>query len=134
PVERTATVELAVVRYAYRLEVELSGPTGPRAVVSDPTTGARSAFTAPGRAVLLYLLARRVVADRAAGVPLADRGWCTDAEVASGVWGRSGETRSLNVLVTRVRNDLRRDGFDPWFLEKRHGFVRVRLDAVEVST
>lgn len=91
------------------------------------------AFTAPNRAILLYLLGRRILEDRQRDVPAADRGWCGDAEVASGLWGRDGEGRNLNVLVTRVRNDVRRGGLDPWFLEKKQGFVRLRLDAVEVT-
>ncbi|MEZ4237565.1 MAG: FHA domain-containing protein [Myxococcota bacterium] len=128
----SVTAELEAARYRYHLAADLDGPTGPRAEVSDPVDGHRAQFTAPSRATLLYLLARQRVADRDAGIPRIDRGWCADADVALGLWGRSQQDRNLNVLVTRVRNDLRKAGLDPWFVEKRHGFVRVRLDDVAV--
>jgi hypothetical protein len=133
PVSASATAEQGTARYRYELRVELAGPTGPRAAVLDPASGVRVDFNGPTRPVLLYLLARQTVSDREAGVPAADRGWCADAAVASGLWGRAGGDRNINVLVTRVRNDLRKAGLDPWFVEKRQGYVRVRLDVVEVQ-
>lgn len=133
PLGQSATWDTTAAGYPYALHAELDGPTGPRAELSDPESGSKVEFNAPNRAVLLYLLGRRVVEDLQKGVPTSDRGWCGDAEVASGLWGRDGEGRNLNVLVTRVRNDVRRAGLDPWFLEKKQGFVRVRLERIEVG-
>lgn len=133
PVGHSATVEAATTQYPYTLRAELSGPTGPRALVACTRSGIEVAFTGPSRAVLMYLLARQVVADRAAGIAAPDCGWASDAAVAGDLWGRSGGERTLNVLVTRIRNDLRKAGLDPWFLEKRQGYVRVRLDDVGVT-
>lgn len=112
------------------LRVEIDGATGPHAELRDEATGLSQTWTAGNRVSLLYVLARRFDDDRKSGV--ADRGWCTDAEVALGVWGREGEGRNLNVLVTRIRNDLRRAGLDPWLIEKRPGFVRLHRVEVEV--
>jgi hypothetical protein len=110
----------------YSLKVELSGATGPKAT-------APLEWTAPNRVVLLYLLAKRLDADLRAGVGPGERGWCRDSEIAAGLWGRDGVDRNLNVLVTRVRNDLRRAGLDPWVIEKRQAHVRVRVARVEVD-
>lgn len=112
------------------LRVEIDGATGPHAELRDEATGISQTWTAGNRVSLLFVLARRFEEDRAAGV--AERGWCTDAEVAMGVWGKGGEGRNLNVLVTRIRNDLRRAGLDPWLIQKRPGFVRLHRVDVEV--
>lgn len=117
----------------YSLRVGLSGPTGPRASLAAPELAQPLEWTAPNRVVLLYLLAKRLDADLRAGVPADERGWCRDSDVAAGLWGRDGVDRNLNVLVTRVRNDLRAAGLDPWVLEKRQAHVRLRVAHVEVD-
>lgn len=118
--------------YAYRLVAELSGPTGPRAILEEVRTQKRHEVDAGTRAVLLFLLARRRHQDAVEGVPETHRGWCADGELASGIWGRAAENKNLNVLVTRLRAEVREAGFDPWFVEKRRGHTRVRLDDLEV--
>jgi CheY-like chemotaxis protein len=111
------------------LRVTINGAAGPYAELRDGT-GRCQTWTANNRVVLLYVLARRLEEQREARV--ADRGWCADAEVAVGVWGRGSGGRSLNVLVTRIRNDLRRAGLDPWMIEKRSGFVRLQGVDVQI--
>ncbi len=118
--------------YTYRLIAELSGPTGPRALLEESRADRRHEVDAGTRAVLLYLLARRRHQDAVDGVPETHRGWCADGELASGIWGRAADNKNLNVLVTRLRAEVREAGFDPWFVEKRRGHTRVRLDDVEV--
>jgi hypothetical protein len=132
PERASATWDAGETRYPIRVMAELAGPTGPRATLTDVTTGASVDLGAENRAILVYVLARHLRTERAAGIPERDAGWCADHEVASQVWGRLSTGRNLNVLITRVRNDLRRGGIDPWCLEKRRGFVRLRVETVEV--
>lgn len=127
-----ATAVPQVDRYRYKLVATLSGPTGPEAEVVDPTGTARCRIPGGNRAILLYLLGRRVAEERAAGETGAEIGWCPDDEVMSGLWGRHGDENKLHVLLHRLRADLRTAGFDPWFIEKRHRFVRARLADVEI--
>lgn len=133
---RQQTVQPDNHRYPYRLRVDLNSPTGPVAVVSHIATSATHQVSAENRVVLLYLLARKIVDDRAQGVPAAEQGWCTDEDVIVGVWGRgalgSGSNR-LKVLVHRVRKELRSSGFDAWCIEKRSGLIRGRFVEVEAE-
>lgn len=131
---RPDTVEPAH-HYPYRLEASLSGATGPEAVVIDVRSDRRHRVEADNRAVLLYLLARQYAEDRAAKRPRADRGWMSDEDVSSGIWGRSPtarDTNSLHVLVHRLRKELETGGFDPWFIEKRRRYIRVRVEDVQL--
>jgi pSer/pThr/pTyr-binding forkhead associated (FHA) protein len=114
----------------------LDGPTGPQATIHDAASGSAHVVTAGNRAVLLYLLARRYQADVEEGRPVAERGWCSDADVVRGVWGKAEVTthlNNLNVLVSRTRGELRKADIDPWFIEKRPGFSRVRVSSADVS-
>ena len=62
-------------------------------------------------------------------------GWLGDEEVSVGIWGRGGpsDANSLHVLVYRLRKELQKVGFDPWFIEKRRRALRVRLRDVKVD-
>lgn len=132
--DRAATVAGAPTAYPYALRARLDGRSGPEATVSDPSRGLSYAVEGATKPVLLYLLARQHLADVAAGVPDAERGWCTTQSLQSGVWGRGGNDNRLDVLVCRLRADLREAGFDAWFLERRQGQLRARLVDVEVPT
>ncbi len=126
----SVTREVDTTAYPYTLSVALDAP-GPLAVLDDPVTGARCALSGETRAILLYVLARGWRRDRDAGLPPDRAGWCDDDEVSVGIWGRGeGAASRLNVLVCRVRKDLREAGFDPWCVEKRRGAMRVRVAAV----
>lgn len=127
-----ATAVPVVDRYRYKLVATLSGPTGPEAEMTDPTGPAQCRIPGGNRAILLYLLGKRVAEERAAGRGGPEVGWCPDDEVMSGLWGRHGDENKLHVLLHRLRADLRAAGFDPWFIEKRHRFVRARLADVEI--
>lgn len=118
-------------RYPYRLVVNLEGGTGPTATLERPgEEGYR--VDAGNRAVLLFLLARRLDRDRKANLDDDEAGWCGDDEVQSGIWGRGGDDNKLHVLIHRLRAELKKAGFDPWFIEKRHRYLRVRVSEVAV--
>lgn len=122
-------------RYPYRLRVALHRAGGPWAEIAGIQGGARHEITAENRVVLLYLLARKFIEDRDAGVALEQRGWCADDDIVVGVWGKgalaSGANR-LKVLVHRVRKELKEDQFEPWCIEKKSGLIRARFAAVEL--
>lgn len=114
----------------YRLHTRLDGPGGPRARVVDGATGQHHTVAAETRATLLHVLARRRHDDLAADTPEPLAGWMDDEDVAVAVWGRAAWSQSssqFSVLVHRVRQELRSAGFDPWFLEKRRGAIRVAI-------
>jgi hypothetical protein len=129
---RVPTREDGADRYGYALSVTLNGASGPEALLTDTHTGATCLVDADNRAVLLYLLARKLDEDRAAGVAEAEAGWCSDDEIVAGVWGRRepADANSLHVLVYRLRRDLKRAGIDPWFIEKRRKALRARLTSI----
>ncbi len=123
----TATWDVDRDRYPYTLTAGIDGPRGPIARLIDPGADRTHEVTAENRATLLYLLVRQLVNDRSTEQPATHEGWVSDAELASGIWGKAGAHRNLNVLVTRVRSELRSAGFNPWFIEKRKGHTRVQL-------
>ena len=128
------TREPAPDRYPYRLEATLSGPTGPEATLLDLRSGARHRVEAENRAVLLYLLGRHQQDD--AQTPEAERGWGSDEEIALGIWGRSWTERNVNglhVLVYRLRKELEKAGFDPWFIEKKRRYIRGRFAEIHLE-
>ena len=80
------------------------------------------------RGVLLFVLARKLARDREAGTVRGEEGWCATEDVLTGVWGRGQKSANhLNVLVHRLRGQLAEEGFDPWFVEKRRGGIRLRV-------
>jgi len=119
--------------YDYHLTASLDEPGGPIARLHSPSKGLICEITAENRAILLYVLARRWARDAAEGVWQSDRGWISDEEVATGVWGRQGAARPIKVLVFRVRQELREAGFDPWFIEKRRGAIRAAVAAADIG-
>ena len=130
------THEVATTDYAYGLSATLDGAKGPEAVVEDLGSGRRHTVTAGNRAVLLFLLAQRAQHDAEERLDPARLGWVHDEELVKGIWGRtsaSGQLNNLNVLLCRVRAELRKAGFDPWFVERDNRFLRVRVRSAEVS-
>lgn len=127
--QRPPTVVPNHVLYPYLLTVEGRGPS---ARLQDLTAGTDYLADSGHRAVLLYLLGLRYARDRAEGLPEARCGWCDDQDVQSGIWGKNRDANKYHVLVHRVRADLRENGFDPWFIEKRSGAIRARLAEVHV--
>lgn len=123
-------------RYNYRLEATLDGPTGPQATLKNLGTGEVHVVSAENRAVLLYLLGTQAVQDRKAGLSASECGWVQDRQIATGIWGRSSkgkDTNSLHVLVYRLRKELKKQGFDAWFIEKRKRYIRARLAEVQID-
>lgn len=124
----------ARAHYPYRLYATLNGPGGPEAVLENTDTGARYRVDSVNRAVLLFILARQLTNDRAADLYEDDAGWTSDDDIIVGIWGRNAPAgNSLHVLVHRLRQQLEKAGFDPWFIEKRRRALRARLREVVVS-
>lgn len=131
----TATIEAEPSRYPYRLKVTLDGVSGPEAMMYDEHSDLSHRVDAENRAILLYVLGRQWIEDRDAGKPRPERGWCSDNDVSVGIWGRRGtaDANALHVLTHRLRRELKKAGFDPWFIEKRRRALRIRVKDVEIS-
>ncbi|MEZ4319859.1 MAG: FHA domain-containing protein [Myxococcota bacterium] len=129
----SATWDIDAERYPYTVHATMNGPQGPVATLGDPGTGRRYDITAENRAVLLFVLVRQLQLDRSRGLPATHEGWVTDVDLATALWGRSGSHRNLNVLVSRVRSEIRTAGFNPWFIEKRRGHSRLVLEDATVE-
>jgi hypothetical protein len=131
----TATVEAEPARYPYVLKVTLDGIAGPEAMLYDETSDKSHRIDAENRAVLLYVLGKQWLEDRDAGKPRPERGWCSDNDVSTGIWGRKGtsDANALHVLTHRLRRELKKAGFDPWFIEKRRRALRIRIRDVEIA-
>ncbi len=130
------TRELVTVGYPYGLFASLDGPAGPVATITHLENNVAVELRAETRAVLLYLLGRKLREDIASGVPALDRGWLSESEAAQGIWGRGGVANrgtALNVLIFRIRKDLEAGGFDPWCLEKRARCLRIRVEQAEIG-
>lgn len=128
------TVEGVRARYPYRLHATLNGPGGPEATLENVETGLRYRVDSVNRAVLLFILARQLVNDRAADLYEDDQGWTSDDDIIVGIWGRNAPAgNSLHVLVHRLRQQLEKAGFDPWFIEKRRRALRARLNDVRID-
>ena len=115
-------------RYPYRLEVALQGATGPEAFIEDLGSGQRAVLRSNNRVSMLYLLARQLQKDTEGSMPVTDRGWCSDEEIACGVWGRHWQRQiksHLYVLVHRVRKELKEAGLDPQCIEKKRRHSRA---------
>ncbi len=131
--EQAPTVEFSHAAYPYECDAAQDGPTGPQARLTDPTRGLDVLYTG-NRGVLLLSLAQQLQKDREQGRTDSEEGWISDADVASAIWGASGrDANNLHVLVYRLRKQLQLDGFDPWFIEKRHWGLRARLRVVRCA-
>ena len=131
----TETHELNPARYPYTVYATLDGPTGPSARVTNTKSGKHVEIGAANRAVLLYVLAQQVSNDQAAGKSKDEAGWCFDEILASQIWGRANANshrNNLAVLVCRTRADVRKGGLDPWFIEKRNRYIRLRATSIEI--
>jgi FHA domain len=129
-VQRAPTLQPQRDRFPYRLTATLDGPTGPMAELDNLNTGKKVRVDAETRAILLFLLGKRYEDDRTKDVLKDEIGWCPDDDVIVGVWGRAGladGANRLKVLVHRLRAEIERAGFDPWFIERRRRYIRVRI-------
>lgn len=126
--DHAPTVEYGKVKYAYGVRAAADGPSGPQAVLHD---GPRELLLTGNRGVLLFVLARQLVRDRDAAASPSEEGWMNTDDVTVAVWGRGTKgPNHLNVLVHRLREHLQEEGFDPWFVEKRRGAIRLTLKDV----
>lgn len=131
----TATIEAEPSRYPYTLKVTLDGVSGPEAFLRDGRADVTHRVDAENRAILLYVLGKQWLDDRKEGKPRTERGWCSDADVSVGIWGRRGtsDANALHVLTHRLRKELKKAGFDPWFIEKRRRALRIRVKDVVIE-
>jgi hypothetical protein len=128
--KRAPTVQPQKDRFPYKLTATLDGPTGPVAELTNLNTGNTCRVEAETRAILLYLLGRQAQEDKGKELGREAMGWCPDDDVIVGVWGRSGlpdGANRLKVLVHRLRAEFKRSGFDPWIIERRRRYIRVRV-------
>ena len=131
--EQATLVPNTLSRAQYRIEATLQGATGPSALVVEQTSNTEHRIDAENRAILLYLLARAVQEDQAEGKSADELGWRTDEELRRGIWGRTSRENQLNVLLHRLRGELRTAGIDPWFIEKKRRYTRARVAKVTVT-
>lgn len=131
--ERSPTLGATSGQPLYDLVATLNGDSGAEATLVDPDSGRSHRVEGENRALLLYILGRRTQADTDAGTPGGDRGWMSDDDVATALWGRGQASRddnALHVLIHRVRKEVAAAGFDPWFIEKRRRCIRARFSKV----
>ena len=128
PDEPTLTTEPGV--FDYSVWISMGSGDHPRAKVRAPALGLSLEVSASNRVLLLFLLANQLLEDRAKGLPVPERGWCTDTTVRIGVWGAKHVEQShnsLNVLIYRLRADLEAAGFDPACIEKQSRRTRLKV-------
>ncbi len=130
--KRAPTVQPQRDRFPYTLRATLDGPTGPVAELTNVDSENSCRIEAETRAILLYLLGRQVRTDLTKELGREAIGWCPDDDVIIGVWGRSGlpdGANRLKVLVHRLRAEFKKSGFDPWVIERRRRYIRLRVRA-----
>lgn len=120
------TVRPAMDVLPYTLNVDLHGDS------AELTDGRHLAqVTTPNRVALLHVLGTAWL-DQPRG---RGRGWVPDGELGLAVWGRAHRgnlPNNLNVLIHRIRRTVEGAGLDRWFIERRTGATRVRVERVEV--
>lgn len=138
-VEQSTSATWPVIRkveYDYELVTSLDAPGGAYARLTDPSADLSRVVGAENRATVLFVLARRRLADLEVGLPKEDAGWMDDEEVMVAIWGRLAHSRAPStyaVLLHRIRRELLEAGFDPGFLERRRGACRLRLDRIRLG-
>lgn len=128
----TATDEDA--SHPYQVETAFDPERGPWARFSCMDTGRTHTLTADNRVAMIYFLAEALKEDQEKRV--TDPGWRSNESVRVAVWGRGARhegPRKLKALLHNIRAELRGAALDPWCLEKRRGFVRLRVREVTVS-
>lgn len=137
PVKRPSTVwGCREARYGYRLRLGTDPASGLHARLHDPASGAEHQVTAENRVALLITLGKRLAMDLESGKPANESGWTHDEDVLIAVWGRAGfrnAASTYSVLLHRLRKEVENAGFDPWFIEKRRGAIRLRLHRVSID-
>jgi hypothetical protein len=118
------------------LSATVKGVLGSQAVIRDPSSGTVHRIRSDNRAVLMYLLGRKLIEHRQSGVAEVDAGWISDRDVVIGIWGRgvgdAGRNR-LHVLVHRLRKSLQRVGIECEVIESRRNALRGRFSGVELD-
>lgn len=113
--------------YPYRLSAPLRGGADGEIVLEDFSRRIVWVIPRGEPAELLRVLAIRWARDRRRGVAVQTAGWCPTAELLDAVWGPGGQESHLNTALHDLRAELKTNGFDPWFLERRMSGLRVRV-------
>lgn len=111
---------------ALTLELHDSGDMD--ATLAERETGRKLALGHGIRSTLFFVLGGTLLADREAA--RESPGWCDDALVKRALWGKKGDDNKFNVLLHRLRADLRKAQLDPWVIERRDRRIRARLGRV----
>lgn len=119
--------------FAYKVSATLNGASGAEVQV-ERIAGGDPHLVSATPAVLLYILARKLESDIAAGVRASVAGWCSDDDIRVGIWGRDVDhsSNTLNVLLYRTRKELEKHGYHGGAIEKRRR--ATRLSVIEAST
>jgi hypothetical protein len=131
---RATITEQAVLVQNYTL-VATVGAAGVDAMLRG-ASGQYHRVSAENRATLLYVLGRQRRNDLAEGIVEEMAGWISDEDVQAAIWGRAAQRQAssnYSVLLHRVRRELEIAGFDPEFIEKRRGAIRIRLGDIEIA-
>lgn len=129
------TVTQPPVTYPYGLDVRLSRDGTPVATLVDHENARRIVVHHPQQSALLHLLALRARPQGGAqgGADIdGARGWCPEHDLVAALWGDRPPAGALRHLLRELRADLAREGLDPWFIERRGGEVRARLESVNI--
>lgn len=123
--------------HPYAVEVAFDPDLGPWARIRCSRTSASHVVSAGNRVSLLYCLAEAVCQDGERGMVLDERGWRSNETVSVAVWGRAGregDPGKLKTLIYNIRTELKDAGLDPWCIEKRRGFLRLRVREARLAT
>lgn len=134
PGPRATLTEDRLLGPSYTLVASV-GAAGVSASLRDKA-GQYHRVSAENRATLLYVLGKQRRDDLASGVAEELAGWVADEDVQVAIWGRAAQRQAASnysVLLHRVRRELEEAGFEPRFIEKRRGAIRLALDEIEIS-
>lgn len=122
------TAEYREGRYGTRITVTRKGTA---ARVEDPRAGAVRDL-AGSRASLVRVLAQGF--HEVAPMVAEERGWMSLREISTLLWQRyEGGQTDVQVLTYRLQRSLAHAGIDPWCVEQRVGYVRLRASEVWVG-
>lgn len=112
-------------RYGLRLVMSHDGM---RARFEDPKHPDRTRVIDSSLASVLHPLARAL--DSATEGTHEERGWCSERELVAELWGDDGHVSDLRTALWYIRASLQQAGVDPWCVEQRDRFCRVRVREV----
>ena len=111
--------------FRYRLSIQLQR-SPPHALIEDPSSETSCWFYNEVPLYLLCVLGQKLQKDRERGLPPDQQGWCTNAEILTGVWGREEVQKNIiNVAIYRLRRQLIDSGLDARCIERKKRRTRI---------